>query len=372
MGPVVDSNEAMRCEYISIILHTAVSLLEDLIITFQANIIGEENTGRVDYAIISESLEEIICITEGKPFQATLGVCQNLLQCRSACDMNIKINKKNTEGIYSTSRTGYRIPLTADVLEDSTELRKNVKRILKPIQVVLAFVFIEKHFLCFSDGCTVNICGINGIRSILTAPVLYLVTSFTAHDESVSDYDDVNEENVDSDGDEFEGDLRLETTNSSEPRAAFIWQEQIKVFVPDVRKKKLTIRERAQYYVETGDRWDIYLYAMELLPKNDEKRLLLLPRIFLSFLQLLHPSKNFDHFSLKERLRRIQNIKTSKDSTIQNLADMITMLSMRPAEVTTLQIIQYKANPPDDLAWYQDGYPWYCTGYTSNKKNQKS
>ncbi|CAG8713396.1 16011_t:CDS:2, partial [Funneliformis mosseae] len=45
MGLVVDSNEAMRC-----------------------NIIGEENTGCVDYAIkkiISEMLEEIICITEG-------------------------------------------------------------------------------------------------------------------------------------------------------------------------------------------------------------------------------------------------------------------------------------------------------------------
>ncbi|EXX67066.1 hypothetical protein RirG_117810 [Rhizophagus irregularis DAOM 197198w] len=32
MGPVVDSNEAMRCEYISTILHTAVSLLKDLLI----------------------------------------------------------------------------------------------------------------------------------------------------------------------------------------------------------------------------------------------------------------------------------------------------------------------------------------------------
>ncbi|CAG8733747.1 2859_t:CDS:2, partial [Funneliformis caledonium] len=68
MGPVVDSNEAMRCEYISTILHTAVSILSDLVITPQANIIGEENTGCVDYAIkkiISEMLEEIICITEG-------------------------------------------------------------------------------------------------------------------------------------------------------------------------------------------------------------------------------------------------------------------------------------------------------------------
>ncbi|CAG8468680.1 10475_t:CDS:2 [Funneliformis mosseae] len=75
MGPVVDSNEAMRCEYISTILHTAVSILSDLVITSQANIIGEENTGCVDYAIkkiISEMLEEIICITEGKQNQATM------------------------------------------------------------------------------------------------------------------------------------------------------------------------------------------------------------------------------------------------------------------------------------------------------------
>ncbi|PKB96471.1 hypothetical protein RhiirA5_367734, partial [Rhizophagus irregularis] len=92
MSPVVYSNEAMRREYISTILHTAVSILNDLVITPQANIIGEENTGRVDYAIkriISEMLEEIICITEGKQNQATIGICQNLVQCRSACDMNL-------------------------------------------------------------------------------------------------------------------------------------------------------------------------------------------------------------------------------------------------------------------------------------------
>ena len=90
MGLVVDNNEAMRCEYISTILHTAVSLLDGLIITPQADIIGEENTGPIK-KIISEMLEEVICITEGKPFQVTLGVCQNLLQCRSACDVSITI-----------------------------------------------------------------------------------------------------------------------------------------------------------------------------------------------------------------------------------------------------------------------------------------
>src|SRR4051812_49228605 len=84
MGPVVDSNEVMRCEYISTILHTAVSILGDLVITPQAIIIVEEKTGRVDYAlkkIIRRWLKEIICITEGKQNQATVGICQNLLQC---------------------------------------------------------------------------------------------------------------------------------------------------------------------------------------------------------------------------------------------------------------------------------------------------
>jgi hypothetical protein len=52
----------------------------------------EINTGRVDYAIkkiLDNLLEEIICITEGKQNQATMGICQNLLQRRSACDVGI-------------------------------------------------------------------------------------------------------------------------------------------------------------------------------------------------------------------------------------------------------------------------------------------
>src|ERR1044072_5654311 len=39
----------------------------------------------------------------------------------------------STEAIYCTSRTEYRISLTEDALEDPTELRKNVKRILEVI-----------------------------------------------------------------------------------------------------------------------------------------------------------------------------------------------------------------------------------------------
>jgi hypothetical protein len=39
----------------------------------------------------------------------------------------------STEGIFYTSKTEYRISLTEDALKDSTELHKNVKRILEVI-----------------------------------------------------------------------------------------------------------------------------------------------------------------------------------------------------------------------------------------------
>ena len=48
MGLVINN---ICCEYISTILHTAVSLLDGLIISSQLTIIGTESSGRVDYAI---------------------------------------------------------------------------------------------------------------------------------------------------------------------------------------------------------------------------------------------------------------------------------------------------------------------------------
>jgi len=39
----------------------------------------------------------------------------------------------STEGIYSTTRTEYRISLTEEALKDDTELRKSVKRVLEVI-----------------------------------------------------------------------------------------------------------------------------------------------------------------------------------------------------------------------------------------------
>jgi hypothetical protein len=49
---------------------------------------GAESSGRVDYAIIDGLFEEIICITEGKQNQPGKGVAQNLMQCKSSCDLS--------------------------------------------------------------------------------------------------------------------------------------------------------------------------------------------------------------------------------------------------------------------------------------------
>lgn len=79
MGPVIDNNEA-------------VSLVDDLVITPQMIISGYESSGRVDFIIkknVDELMEEIICITEGKQNQHGIGVAQNLIQCKSSCDVNI-------------------------------------------------------------------------------------------------------------------------------------------------------------------------------------------------------------------------------------------------------------------------------------------
>ena len=46
----------------------------------------------------------------------------------------------------------------------------------------------------------------------------------------------------------------------------------------------------------------------------------------------------------------------SKISTRKDLADVIVMSSMRPAEVRSLQINHYVVDPSNLLAWYKEGY----------------
>ncbi|PKC63458.1 hypothetical protein RhiirA1_463717 [Rhizophagus irregularis] len=94
MGTLLaDSNEAMRCEYISAILHASLYIVKritekEITLAPQLEVVSEENTGRVDYAV--KALEELICITEGRLYQVVMGFAQNLVQCKSALQVNKK------------------------------------------------------------------------------------------------------------------------------------------------------------------------------------------------------------------------------------------------------------------------------------------
>ncbi|CAG8555280.1 2890_t:CDS:2 [Paraglomus brasilianum] len=66
----------MRCEYI---LHACITIVknitgEEISLNPHLEVAGEKSTGRVDYTV--KALEELICITEGKPYQIAIGVAQ--------------------------------------------------------------------------------------------------------------------------------------------------------------------------------------------------------------------------------------------------------------------------------------------------------
>ncbi|RGB35116.1 hypothetical protein C1646_759769, partial [Rhizophagus diaphanus] len=90
---MTDANEATRCEFISAILHASIAIAkkltsQDIFIVLQKDVSGEDATGRVDYAI--KSLEDLLCITEGKPRNTKIRYAQNLAQLESAFQTNKK------------------------------------------------------------------------------------------------------------------------------------------------------------------------------------------------------------------------------------------------------------------------------------------
>ncbi|CAG8775785.1 42234_t:CDS:2, partial [Gigaspora margarita] len=108
----------------------------------QFEVTGIESSGRVDYAIIKA--EKIVCVVEAKKNLPGIGMAQNIMQCKSACD-NTKEEGKSPyeyvygiittatewyfllygmEGIYATTGTEFRISLMEDTLSDPDTLRK--------------------------------------------------------------------------------------------------------------------------------------------------------------------------------------------------------------------------------------------------------
>src|SRR6185369_6569227 len=71
----------------------------------------------------------------------------------------------------------------------------------------------------------------------------------------------------------------------------------------------------------------------------------------------ISPSK---HFNLESINARLQSYDTAKSPNIQALADVIVMLCMRPAEVTTLQISYYEPPKDDAVNRISDSFPeWW-------------
>ncbi|EXX61283.1 hypothetical protein RirG_172610 [Rhizophagus irregularis DAOM 197198w] len=147
MGTLLaDSNEAMRCEYISAILHASLYIVKritekEITLAPQLEVVGEENTGRVDYAV--KALEELICITEGRLYQVVMGFAQNLVQCESALQINKK-RKADTAfgedfdyiyGIVTTATDCIRFTESAlkEGSEEEKELFRNVKRVIEVV-----------------------------------------------------------------------------------------------------------------------------------------------------------------------------------------------------------------------------------------------
>ena len=71
---------------------------------------------------------------------------------------------------------------------------------------------------------------------------------------------------------------------------------------------------------------------------------------------MANPDRIPIHFSLARVSKRLQNMDVSKIPTRGDLVDVIVMLSMRPAEVRSLQINYYEPDPSNIPAWYKDGY----------------
>ncbi|GBC51553.2 hypothetical protein GLOIN_2v1789471 [Rhizophagus irregularis DAOM 181602=DAOM 197198] len=122
--------------YYATILHASLYIVKritekEITLTPQLEVVGEENTGHVDYAV--KALEELICITEGRLYQVVMGFAQNLVQCESALQteyLSIRFTK-------SALKEGS---------EEEKELFRNVKRVIEVVVGLLKdWVDVDKE-----------------------------------------------------------------------------------------------------------------------------------------------------------------------------------------------------------------------------------
>ncbi|CAG8827666.1 29894_t:CDS:2, partial [Gigaspora margarita] len=158
--PASELNEAERCHYISPIIHSSIHIArkitnKTIIPKCQFEVIGDERTGSVDYAIKvkdNTGIDKLIAITEAKQSDILMGFGQNVLQLTASHHKNSK--KRNVEeafgkgsfgylyGIVTTERfyrieSEYSIRINKDVLKDDSELCKDVKKVVQVLVSLL-------------------------------------------------------------------------------------------------------------------------------------------------------------------------------------------------------------------------------------------
>ncbi|CAG8564305.1 10376_t:CDS:2 [Dentiscutata erythropus] len=159
--------------------------------------------------------------------------------------------------------------------------------------------------------------------------------------------------------------VKVALARGTDNRCSFS-EERIEALLPDKRKGKLTIEERAKYCAKIGDAMDIFAHHLDLGPKNDYENEIVAsgsrqsqfrvklaeggvsPEIINTYVK--------DPKLIQEVFKRIQNMDVSKILSKEDLTDIIVMLSMRPAEVRSLQIIHYEPDPLNAPVWYKEGY----------------
>jgi len=78
-GTVIDKSEAVYREFVSAVMLAAVLLVPGTRLDAGRNVDGDNNSGRVDYAVLKNA--ELVCITEAKESDIKQGFAMNLTQC---------------------------------------------------------------------------------------------------------------------------------------------------------------------------------------------------------------------------------------------------------------------------------------------------
>ncbi|POG73386.1 hypothetical protein GLOIN_2v1587390 [Rhizophagus irregularis DAOM 181602=DAOM 197198] len=163
---VVDSLEAMRNEYVVAILHSAINITRDdtgkeLSMRPEYEVIGEESSGRVDYAI--KDVENLICITEDKPQRNVIeGFAQNIKQLESSYETNKKKRKRGDGddydylyGIVTTARDWHFLLYTPGRISQGSKL---------PLSIEFSEDALDKKSVEYQTLC-------NGVKKVLSVVV---------------------------------------------------------------------------------------------------------------------------------------------------------------------------------------------------------